>query len=296
MAGFASRFWQPILNLANIYNTLVNVSSNLERIFDTLEEKVDIIDSQNSYELPRIKGDVEFKNVSFAYEENKLVLNNVSFKIEAGQSVALVGETGSGKTTIINLISRFYDITSGEILIDGNNIKDVKTNSLRKQMGIMLQDSFLFSGTVRDNIAYGKLDATDEEIISAAKLVHADKFIEQMKHKYYTKTNEKGATLSQGQRQLINFARTIISNPAILILDEATSYIDTQTERLVQEGIDSMLVGRTSFIIAHRLSTIINCDKILYIKDGCIAEMGSHNELISKKGLYYNLYNSTRHI
>jgi ATP-binding cassette subfamily B multidrug efflux pump len=292
MAGFSGAFWQPILRLANIYNSVINVCTYLERIFDTLEEKVDIIDSPNAYALPPIKGNVEFIDVCFSYEENRPVLKNVSFKINAGESVALVGETGSGKTTIVNLLSRFYEASSGKILIDGHDIKKVTLSSLRNQMGIMMQDSFLFSGNIQDNVRYGKLDATKQEIINACKNVGADKFIENIDDGYNTTITEKGSNFSQGQRQLISFARTAITDPAILILDEATSCIDSETERLVQEGLNKLLKGRTSFIVAHRLSTIINCDKIIFVKDGEIAEMGSHKQLIEQKGLYYLLYST----
>lgn len=290
MASYASRFWGPIQSIGDIYNSLVNTGSYLERIFDTLDEEVEIKDVENAYELPKITGDVEYKNVTFAYEEGHNILENVSFRAKPGQSVALVGPTGAGKSTVVNLLCRFYDIQKGEILIDGHNVHDVTLRSLRESMGIMLQDSFIFSGTIKDNIRYGKLDATDEEIIAAAKTVCAHEFIEGLEDGYDTVVNEKGSMLSQGQRQLICFARTVLSDPAILILDEATSSIDTETEQYVQMGIEKMMEGRTSFVIAHRLSTIVNCDTIMYIDDKGIKESGSHRELLEKQGHYYDLY------
>ncbi|MBQ8605512.1 MAG: ABC transporter ATP-binding protein [Clostridia bacterium] len=290
MASYAIRFWAPIQALGDIYNQLVNTGSYLERIFDTLDEKVEIEDVEGAYDMPKIKGVVEYDNVTFAYEEGRNILENVSFKAEAGQSFALVGPTGAGKSTVVNLLCRFYDIQGGKITIDGHNVHDVTLASLRSSMGIMLQDSFIFSGTIKDNIRYGKLDATDEEIINAAKTVSAHDFIMELENGYDTEINEKGSMLSQGQRQLICFARTVLSDPAILILDEATSSIDTETEQLVQQGIEKMMQGRTSFVIAHRLSTIINCDKILYIDNKGVAESGSHKELLEKGGLYYDLY------
>ena len=239
-----------------------------------------------------IKGAVSFRNVCFSYEKGKEILHNVSFDVKPGMSVALVGPTGAGKSTIVNLISRFYNVDSGQVLIDGQDISKVTLASLRSQMGIMMQDSFIFSGTIKDNILYGKLDATDEEIKAAAKLVCADSFIEGMSDGYNTEVKERGSLLSQGQKQLISFARTVLSDPAILILDEATSSIDVQTERALQQGLNSMLKGRTSFLIAHRLSTIRNCDLIMYIDDGGITEAGTHDELMAKKGDYYHLYTS----
>jgi ATP-binding cassette subfamily B multidrug efflux pump len=292
MGNYASRFWQPITNIANIYNSFINTISYLERIFETIDEPVTITDVEGATELPVIKGEVEFKNVVFEYDEGVRVLHDTNFKVNAGESIAFVGPTGSGKSTIINLISRFYDLAGGVILIDGNDISKVTLHSLREQMGIMLQDSFMFSGNIMENIRYGRLDATDSEIIEASKIVHADDFISQMESGYFTEVNERGSRLSQGQKQLISFARTLIADPKILILDEATSSIDTNTERLVQDGLRGLLKGRTSFIIAHRLSTIKDCNRIMYIEDGKIIETGSHNELLAKKGAYYNLYMS----
>ena len=289
MAGFAGRFWAPIQNLSNIYNELMNAAGYLERIFETMDEPVDICDIEGAIELPEIKGDVEFKNVTFSYEKGKTVLENLSFKVKAGESIALVGPTGAGKSTIVNLLSRFYDIDSGEITVDGYNIHNVTMKSLRKQMGVMLQDSFIFSGNIKENIRYGRLEATDEEIITAAKAVRADDFISLLPKQYLTETSERGNSLSAGQRQLVSFARTVLSNPKILILDEATSSIDTETEALLQKGIQGLLKGRTSFIIAHRLSTIKSCDRIFYIGNKGITESGTHDELMALKGDYYNL-------
>lgn len=290
ISSYAARFWQPIMNLGNIFNNFINNIAYLERIFETLDEPVTVTDAENATKMPDIKGEVEFKNVTFSYEKDRPILKNVSFKVKPGESVALVGPTGAGKSTIVNLVSRFYNIDSGKILIDGVDISKVTLNSLRSQMGIMLQDSFIFSGTIADNIRYGKLDATDEEIRKASSTVCADSFISKMPEGYETEVHERGSTLSQGQKQLISFARTLISDPSILVLDEATSSIDVQTERALQIGLNAMLKGRTSFIIAHRLSTIKNCDKIMYIDDGRIVESGSHEELMAKRGEYYHLY------
>ena len=304
MGQYVSRFWQPITNLANIYNSFVNNIAYLERIFETMDEPVVVDDAPNAVELPPITGEVEFRDVTFAYEPEVHILENLNLHVKAGESIALVGPTGAGKTTVINLISRFYNLTGGEILLygrpeegenavawsEGYDISRVTLHSLRTQMGIMLQDSFIFSGTIRDNIRYGRLDATDEEIEQAAKMVRAHDFIMEMEKGYDTEVNERGSRLSQGQKQLIAFARTLLSDPKILILDEATSSIDTKTERLLQEGIQVLLRGRTSFIIAHRLSTIKTCDRILYIGNKGILEQGSHGELLGKRGLYYDLY------
>lgn len=289
MSTYAFRFWMPIMNLANLMNDFINNVAYLERIFETMDEPITVDDALDAKELPSIEGNVEFKDVSFAYEADKPVLNHVSFDVKAGQSIALVGPTGAGKSTIINLISRFYDVNDGTITIDGEDISKVTLHSLRSQMGVMMQDSFLFTGTIADNIRYGKLDATDEEIRAAAKTVCADAFINSMENGYETMVSERGSTFSQGQRQLISFARTLISDPKILILDEATSSIDVQTERALQNGLNQLLKGRTSFIIAHRLSTIRECDKIMFIGDGQILEAGTHDELMKKRGHYYDL-------
>ena len=289
VSGYAARFWQPIMNLGNIFNMFINNVAYLERIFETMDEEITIDNAKDAEVLPPIKGAVTFENVSFSYEEGKEVLHNVSFEVKPGESVALVGPTGAGKSTIINLVSRFYDVDSGRVLIDGHDVAKVTIPSLRSQMGIMLQDSFIFSGTIEDNIRYGKLDATLDEIIASSKKVCAHDFITGLPDGYNSEVHERGSLLSQGQKQLISFARTLLSDPAILILDEATSSIDVQTEKALQAGLDSMLKGRTSFIIAHRLSTIKNCDKIMYIDDGGIKECGTHDELMAKKGAYYKL-------
>ena len=292
--SYINMFWNPIMNLSNFYNQLVTNMSAAERIFDILDTEPDIVDGKDVEELPEVKGAVTFDHVSFTYDKGTpaetKVLNDVNFQVKPGETIALVGPTGAGKTTIVNLISRFYDIEEGRILIDGYDLTKVSIESLRKQMGVMTQDNFIFHGTVRDNILYGKLDATDEEMIAAAKAVNAHDFIMKMEKGYDTELKERGAGLSIGQRQLIAFARTMISMPKILILDEATSSIDTHTELLVQQGIEALLAGRTSFVIAHRLSTIQNADRIFVIDKGGILEQGSPKELMEKKGFSYNLY------
>ena len=295
MGQYVSRFWQPITNLANIYNSFVNNMAYLERIFETMDEPVVIDDKPNAETLPPITGAVDYNNITFGYEEGQTVLKDVDLHVKAGESIALVGPTGAGKSTIVNLLCHFYDLRSGSItLTDESGVKhditDVTLHSLRSQMGIMLQDSFIFSGTILDNIRYGRLDATDDEVRQAAAVVRADDFIREMPQGYKTTVNERGGSLSQGQKQLIAFARTLLSDPRILILDEATSSIDTKTEKLLQDGIQALLKGRTSFIIAHRLSTIKNCDRILYIGNQGIMEAGSHDELMAKRGAYYELY------
>jgi ATP-binding cassette subfamily B multidrug efflux pump len=288
--GYVWRIWQPINNLANFYNSLLMAMASTERIFELLDTKPDIKDEEGAYPIPDIQGEVRFENLEFYYDPEKPVLKGVDFVVKPGETIALVGPTGAGKSTIVNLISRFYDPIKGRVLIDGHDIKGVTLNSLRKQMGVMLQDSFIFSGTIMDNIRYGKLDATDEEVMNAAKVVNAHGFISEMEKGYYTEVKERGSRLSQGQKQLISFARALLADPRILILDEATSSIDTQTEILVQQGLAQLLKGRTSFVIAHRLSTIRNADRIMIVDEGTILESGNHDELIKKKGIYYNLY------
>lgn len=290
MTSYASSFWQPIMNLSNIFNNFINNIAYLERIFETLDEPATIADKPNAQDIGDITGEVKFDDVTFSYEQGKTVLEHISFDVKPGESVALVGPTGAGKSTVVSLLSRFYDLDSGKITIDGKDISQATLHSLRSQMGIMLQDSFIFGGTIYDNIRYGRLDATEEEIREAAKIVCADEFISEMKDGYMTEVNERGSKLSGGQKQLISFARTLLSDPKILVLDEATSSIDARTEKLLQQGLQRLLVGRTSFIIAHRLSTIKNCDKIMYIDNKGIAECGTHDQLIAKKGEYYKLY------
>ena len=287
--SYITRFWAPINTIAGFYNNVVTAVSYLERIFETIDEPVEVKDAPEAGQMPEIQGDVEFEKVNFSYEDGVPVLQNVSFHVKRGETIAFVGPTGAGKSTIVNLISRFYNVDSGRILVDGTDISGVTLHSLRSQMGIMMQDSFIFSGTIMDNIRYGNKTATDEEVIRAAKTVCAHDFIMQMENGYQTEVNERGSRLSVGQRQLISFARALLADPAILVLDEATSSIDTETELVLQEGLDHLLEGRTSFIIAHRLSTIQNADCIMYISDGGIAEMGTHEELIEKKGKYFEL-------
>lgn len=287
---YTGMFWRPIMNLSNFYNTLITNFSAADRIFDILDIKPDIQNIEGAKIMHKIKGHVEFKNVAFSYNENSEVLKEVNFKVSAGEKIALVGSTGAGKSTIVSLLSRFYDVTTGEILVDNKNIKDFDLESYRSQLGIMLQDTFLFSATIMENIRYGRLEATDEEVMLAAKAVNAHKFISELENGYNTEVNERGSRLSLGQRQLVSFARALLANPRILILDEATSNIDTQTEKLVQKGIEKLIQGRTSFVIAHRLSTIRDCDRIMVVEDGKIVESGSHKELLEKKELYHNLY------
>lgn len=291
-SSYISRFWEPINTLASFYNSLLTAIAYLERIFETIDEPVNVKDAPDAVPMPPIKGEVSFQNVCFSYEDGVQILNNVNFTAKPGDTYAIVGPTGAGKSTIVNLISRFYNVDSGTITIDGTDISRVTLSSLRKQMGIMMQDSFIFSGTIMDNIRYGNLNATDEEVIAAAKTVCAHDFIMDMEDGYQTQVNERGSRLSAGQRQLISFARALLENPAILILDEATSSIDTETEILLQKGLNKLLEGRTSFIIAHRLSTIKNANCIMYVDKGNILEKGTHEELLAKQGEYYKLFMS----
>ncbi|NJD03443.1 MAG: ABC transporter ATP-binding protein [Ruminiclostridium sp.] len=289
--NYTGRFWGPINNLSNFYNQIITSMAYLERIFETMDEKPIVDDLPGAYEMPSIKGKVEFKNVIFSYEKDGgIILNNVSFTASEGECIALVGPTGAGKTTIVNLISRFYDVGSGQVLIDGIDVRDVTLGSLRKRMGIMMQDTFIFSGTILDNIKYGKLNAAEQEVIEASKAVMAHGFISEMKDKYHTEVSERGSTLSTGQRQLISFARVLLADPNILILDEATSSVDTKTEMAIQEGMERLMKGRTTFVIAHRLSTIKNATRIMYIDNGNIVEQGTHDELLQRKGAYWRLY------
>lgn len=266
--------------------------SYLERIFETIDEPVGVKDAPDAITMPEVVGEVKFSHVSFGYEPGQKILEDINFTAEPGETYAIVGPTGAGKSTIVNLISRFYNVDSGVITIDGIDISKVTLHSLRTQMGIMMQDSFIFAGTIMDNIRYGNRSATDEEVIRAAKTVCAHDFIMEMENGYETEVNERGSRLSAGQRQLISFARALLADPKILILDEATSSIDTETELLLQKGLNELLKGRTSFIIAHRLSTIKNADCILYVDKGDILERGNHDELMEQKGEYYKLYMS----
>ena len=290
--SYISMFWRPIMNLSNFYNQIVTNIAGAERIFEIMDTKPNVKDDPDVEELPPVQGRVTFDDVSFSYDGQRKVLDHVSFRVRAGETIALVGPTGAGKTTIVNLISRFYDIQEGRIFIDDYDLKKVSIESLRQQMGVMTQDNFLFSGTIRDNIRYGRLDATDEQIVAAAKAVNAHDFIMKLDDGYDTVLSERGGGLSIGQKQLLAFARTMVSDPRILILDEATSSIDTNTEILVQEGIEHLLAGRTSFVIAHRLSTIQKADRIFVIDDGRIIEEGNARQLLEKKGFYYDLYMS----
>lgn len=288
--GYVNNFWNPIINIGNFYNSLVSGTVYLERIFEMMDIPPLITDSKDAYEMPPVEGDVLFENVEFGYQEGQTIFEDLSFHVTPGETIALVGPTGAGKSTITNLITRFYDIRAGAIYIDGTNIQDVTIESLRNQIGVMLQDTFIFTGTIMENIRYGKLDATEEEVIEAAKIVRAHDFIKNMPRGYDTKVEERGSSLSAGQRQLISFARTLLSDPKVLILDEATSSIDTQTEILLQEGLNRLLEGRTAFIVAHRLSTIRNSNRIFFIGNRKIEEAGSHEELLAQKGRYYRLY------
>lgn len=290
--AYISRFWAPINTLAGFYNSLLTAISYLERIFETIDEPVKVQDAPDAAPMPPIHGTVEFRNVSFSYEEGQKILDSINFRVNQGETYAIVGPTGAGKTTIVNLISRFYNVDSGQILVDDVDISTVTLHSLRTQMGVMMQDSFIFSGTIMDNIRYGNMEASDEDVIRAAKTVCAHDFIMETENGYYTEVNERGSRLSAGQRQLISFARALLADPKILILDEATSSIDTETEILLQKGLNRLLEGRTSFIIAHRLSTIKNADCIMYVDKGGILEKGSHKQLLDLKGEYYKLYMS----
>mgnify|MGYP005842994517 CR=1 FL=1 len=287
---YVEMFWRPVRDLSEKYNILQGAMAASERIFKLLDDKTIIPDPKNPITLTDVKGKIEFKDVSFAYNENDFVLKNVSFEINPGEMIAIVGATGAGKTSIINILTRFYDIQKGSITLDGVDIRNLDKKILRKYISVVLQDVFLFSGTIKTNINLGNKEIDDEKVMSAAKIVGADKFIDNLPHKYDEVVKEKGATLSVGQRQLISFARALAYNPQILILDEATSSVDTETEKLIQNGIEKLLVGRTSIVIAHRLSTIQNADKILVMHKGELKEIGNHQELLAKKGIYYKLY------
>ena len=290
--AYAQRFNQPIQQIAILWTNIQNAIAGMERIFNLLDEVPAVLDKPNAQAMPPIVGTVEFKDVFAAYKKDQSVLNGISFTAEPGKSIAIVGPTGAGKTTIINLVPRFYDVTGGSVTIDGIDVRDVTGESLRHQIGIVLQDTFLFSTTVMENIRFGRPDATDDEVIEAAKLARVDTFVDRLSDGYQTVLGERGSGLSQGQRQLISIARAALGNPRILILDEATSSVDTRTERLIQQALNDLLKGRTSFVIAHRLSTIRNVDEVLVLDAGHIVERGSHDELLDQKGFYYNLYMS----
>ncbi len=287
---WVGRFFDPIRELARRLNTFQATMAASERIFGLLDMEADIVDLPDAHQLQNVSGRVEFENVSFAYKEDEVVLEGVSVAAEPGQRIALVGETGAGKSTMIRLLSRFFEVTDGAITIDGHDIRKVSKASLRQQLGIVLQDTFLFSGTIMDNIRYGRLEASDEDVIEAAKAVGAHDFISRLSDAYGSDVGENGVNLSVGQRQIISFARALLADPAILILDEATSSVDTTTEKLIERAVDRLMVGRTSFVIAHRLSTIVSADKIVVLDKGQIVEIGSHDELIERRGRYYNLY------
>ncbi len=287
--SYMGLFSGPLTQIAVLIQQLAQISSNLEQVFDTIDYPVTIDNSNRAIQIKQVKGQVDFENVTFAYEEGNNILENFSLNVKQGETIALVGPTGAGKTTVINIITRFYDVADGSVKIDGIDVRDIQLNSLRKEVGVLMQDPFIFKGTIIDNIRYGKEDATDEECIQAARTIFADRFIEKMKDGFYQVLDERGEGLSSGEKQLISFARIVLKNPSVLILDEATSSIDTETENLIQKALDVILKDKTAFIVAHRLSTIRNADRILYIENKGIAEQGTHEELINLKGLYYNL-------
>ena len=290
--AFSQRFSQPISQIAVLWTNVQSAIAGGERIFGLMDEGIEIVDKPDAIPMPQIRGEVRFEQVEAEYVAGETVLNEISFVAQPGEIVAIVGPTGAGKTTIINLLPRFYDVSSGTVTIDGHDVRDVQVGSLREQIGIVLQDTFLFSESVMNNIRYGRPDASDEEVIEAARTVAADTFIERLPQGYETVLGERGGGLSQGQRQLIAIARVALMSPRILILDEATSSVDTRTERLIQSAFERLLEGRTSFVIAHRLSTIRNADQVLLLQDGRITERGTHRELLAREGAYHSLYMS----
>lgn len=289
---YSRQFFRPINQLSSLLNTFQSAIAGAERVFEIMDEAPDLTDKSDAIEIKSFRGEVEFSNVNFSYEDGKPILKEISFRARAGEKISLVGPTGSGKTTVINLLMRFYDINSGEIKIDGRKIQDYKISSLREKIGIVLQDNFLFSGTIMENIRYGRLEATDEEVVNAAKMASAHGFIKHLPDQYETEITSGGSSLSQGQRQLLSIARAILADSDILILDEATSSIDTRTEIAIQQGLSRLSEGRTSFVIAHRLKTIENADQILVIHEGELIEYGTHEALLQKKGFYNELYKS----
>lgn len=282
-------FQDPISQISTIIQELAQVSSNLEQVFETIDYPIEIKEKDNAVVLENVKGNIDFNNVTFAYEDNINILENFDLHVKQGETIALVGPTGAGKTTVINMLTRFYDVTKGSVTIDGTDIRDVTIHSLRTEVGVLMQEPFIFKGTIIDNIRYGNRNATDEECIAAAKLIFADKFIRKLPDNYYHVLEERGGGLSAGEKQLISFARIVLKNPSVIILDEATSAIDTETELYIKQALDILIKDKTAFIVAHRLSTIRNADRILYISNKGIAEEGTHEELMAKKGLYYDL-------
>lgn len=286
---YMSQFSGPLTMIAFIIQNLAQVSSNLEQVFDTIDYPVSIHDNEGSEELKNVEGNIDFNHVTFAYDEDVNILEDFDLHVKKGETIALVGPTGAGKTTVINMLTRFYDVQKGSVTIDGKDVRDVTLQSLRKEVGVLMQDPFIFKGTIMENIRYGRPDATDEECIAAAKAIYADRCINKFEDGYYHKLDERGEGLSSGEKQLISFARIILKNPSVIILDEATSSIDTETENLIKKALDVIIKEKTAFIVAHRLSTIRNADRILYISDKGIAEEGTHEQLMAKKGLYFAL-------
>lgn len=287
--SYMGAFRDPVSQIANIVQELAQVSSNLEQVFDTIEYPVDIVDKEDAVSIKNVEGRVDFDHVDFEYEPGQKILEDFNLHVKPGQTIALVGATGAGKTTVINMLTRFYDVKSGSVKIDGKDVRDISLHSLRSEVGVLMQDPFIFKGSIIDNIRYGKWDATDEECMESARIIHADKFIQRFPNGYGHVLEEHGSELSAGEKQLISFARIVLKNPSIIIMDEATSAIDTETEILIKNALDEITADKTTFIVAHRLSTIRNADMILYIGNKGIMEAGRHEDLIRKKGLYYEL-------